>query len=139
MLILWFSKIESQKKNLRFQFFIITRDMPPVLRFSQWFCYQRIDCTMLNQICVCCVCLVVQAFCDPMDCSPPGSSVPGIIQAGILEWVAISFSRDLPNPGIEPRSPALQADSLLPEPPGKPINTGVGRLSLSRGSSRPRN
>ena len=38
----------------------------------------------------------------------------------MLEWVAISFSRDLPNPGIEPRSPALQADSLLSEPPGKP-------------------
>ena len=32
-------------------------------------------------------------FCDPMDCSPPGSSVYGIFQARILEWVAISFSR----------------------------------------------
>ena len=32
-------------------------------------------------------------LCDPMDCSPPGSSVHGILQAGILEWVAISFSR----------------------------------------------
>ena len=31
-------------------------------------------------------------FCDPMDCSLPGSSVPGILQARILEWVAISFS-----------------------------------------------
>ena len=31
-------------------------------------------------------------LCDPMDCSPPGSSVPGILQARILEWVAISFS-----------------------------------------------
>ena len=37
---------------------------------------------------------------------------------------------DLPIPGIEPRSPALQADSLLSEPPGKPKNTGVGSLSL---------
>ena len=34
-------------------------------------------------------------FCDPMDCSPPGSSVHGIFQARILEWVAISFSSDL--------------------------------------------
>jgi len=42
-----------------------------------------------------------------MDCSPPGSSVHGILQARILERVAISFSRDLPDPGIEPRSPAL--------------------------------
>ena len=39
-------------------------------------------------------------------------------------------SRDLPNPGIEPRSPALQADSLPAEPPGKPKNTGVGSLFL---------
>ena len=37
---------------------------------------------------------------------------------------------DLPNPGIEPRSPTLQADSLPFEPPGKPKNTGVGCLSL---------
>ena len=37
---------------------------------------------------------------------------------------------DLPNPGIKPRSPALQADSLISEPPGKPKNTGVGSLSL---------
>ena len=37
---------------------------------------------------------------------------------------------DLPNPGIKPRSPALQADSLPAEPPGKPMNTGVGSLSL---------
>ena len=33
------------------------------------------------------------ALCDPMDCSPPGSSVHGILQAEILEWIAISFSR----------------------------------------------
>ena len=37
---------------------------------------------------------VVSTLCDPMDCSPPGSSVPGILQARILEWVAVSFSRD---------------------------------------------
>ena len=40
---------------------------------------------------------------------------------------------DLSNPEIEPRSPALQADSLLSEPPGKPMNTGVGSLSLLQG------
>ena len=40
---------------------------------------------------------------------------------------------DLPNPGIEPRSPTLQADSLLSEPPGKPKNTGVGSPSLLQG------
>ena len=41
----------------------------------------------------------------------------------------------LPNPQIEPRSPSLQADSLLSEPPGKPKNIGVGSLSLLQGSS----
>ena len=54
-----------------------------------------------------------------MDHSPPGSSVRGILQARILEWVPISFFRDLPDPGIEPESPALLADSLLSEPSGK--------------------
>ena len=39
-------------------------------------------------------------FCDPVDCSLQGSSVHGSFQARILEWVAISFSRDLPDPGI---------------------------------------
>ena len=43
-----------------------------------------------------------------------------ILQARILEWVAMPSSGDLPNPGIEPRSPTLQADSLLSEPPGRP-------------------
>ena len=45
------------------------------------------------------------------------------------------FPGDLPNPGMEPRSPTLQADSLPAEPPGKPKNTGVGRLSLLQGIS----
>ena len=58
-------------------------------------------------------------LCDPMDCSLPGSSVHGILQARILEWVAILFSRDPPDPGSEPMSPALQANSLPSEPPGK--------------------
>ena len=47
-------------------------------------------------------------------------------------WSGLPFPSpgDLPNPGIEPRPPALQADSLLSEPQGKPKNTGVGSLSL---------
>ena len=43
----------------------------------------------------------------PMDCSPPGSSVHGVLQAIILEWVATSPSGNLSNPRIEPVSPAL--------------------------------
>ena len=59
-------------------------------------------------------------LCNPVDCSLPGSSVHGILQARVLEWVAIAFSGGLPDPGIEPRSPALKADTLTSEPPGKP-------------------
>ena len=54
----------------------------------------------------------------------------GILQARILEWIAITLPGDLPNPGIKSTSPALQADSLPSEPPGKPKNTGVGNLCL---------
>ena len=61
--------------------------------------------------------LVIQScltLCDPMDCSPPGSSVRGILQARILEWVAISFFGDLPTPGIKPGSrTCLDQDNLM--------------------------
>ena len=49
-------------------------------------------------------------LCDPMD-----YTVHGILQSRILEWVAFPSPGDLPNPGIKPRSPALQADSLPAE------------------------
>ena len=55
-------------------------------------------------------------LCDPMDCSLSGSSVDGIFQARVLEWVAISFSRGYFQPEIKPATPALQADSLPAEP-----------------------
>ena len=61
---------------------------------------------------------------DPVDCSPPGSSVHGILQASMLEWVAFPSPGDLPGPGIELGSPTLQADSLPSEPPGKPHKAG---------------
>ena len=67
------------------------------------------------------LCLVAQlclTLWDAMDCSPPGSSVHGILQARILEWVACPPPGDLPNPGIKPRSPTLQANSLPSETPG---------------------
>ena len=59
---------------------------------------------------------VCPAVCDPMDYSPPGSSVHEILKARIVEWVAMPSSRDLPDPGIEfesPDLPVLQADSVL--------------------------
>ena len=60
-------------------------------------------------------------LCDPMGCSPPGSSVHEILQARIY-WSGLSFPspRDLPESGTELTSAALQADSLPSEPPEKP-------------------
>ena len=74
---------------------------------------------MLRDPCMCLVAQLCLTLCNPMDCSPPGSSVHGILQARILEWVAMSL--DLPDPGIKPQSPALQAVSLPSEPSGKPL------------------
>ena len=83
------------------------------------------------------MCLVTQlspTLCDPMDCSPPGFTVhgdsPGKNPA--VGYYAL-LQGGLPNPGIEPRSPTLQVDSLPSEPSGKPQNTAVGSLSLLQG------
>ena len=62
-------------------------------------------------------------LCDLMDCSPPSSSVHGIFQARLLEYVAFPPPGDLPNPGMELESPVsltLQADSLPTKPSIKP-------------------
>ena len=53
-----------------------------------------------------------------MDCSPQGSSVHGILQASILEWVAFPSPGDLPDPSIEPTSLALAGRFFTAEPPG---------------------
>ena len=58
-------------------------------------------------------------------------TVHGILQARILEWVVFPFSKDLSNPGIEPRSPTWQADSLPTEPQGKPLSM-VRRAQLRK-------
>ena len=57
---------------------------------------------------MCSVAQSCSALSNPMSCSPMGSSVHGILQAIILEWVAISPPGDLPDPGIEPGSPSLK-------------------------------
>ena len=59
-----------------------------------------------------------------MDFSPPGSSVPEVSQAIILEGMAFLSPGDLPYSGTEPESPAGQPDSFTSEPPGKPTQTG---------------
>ena len=57
--------------------------------------------------------------CDPMDCSLLGFFVRGILQARILKWVTISFSRGSSNPGIEPV--CIAGKSFTAEPLGKPL------------------
>ena len=57
---------------------------------------------------------------DPMGCYLPGFSVYGTLQARILEWVAIPFSRESSQPRDQTHVSCLQADSLLSEPPGEP-------------------
>ena len=61
----------------------------------------------------------VVSLCSPMGCSPPGSSVHGILQARILEWVATPSSRGSSQPRDQTQSPTLQVDSLPTEPPTK--------------------
>ena len=60
-------------------------------------------------------------LCDPMDCSLPGSSVHVIFRQEYCSGLPFPSPGDLPNPGIEPGSPTLQADALPSEPPGKPF------------------
>ena len=75
-------------------------------------CMHACLCALLPQSC--------PTLCDPRDCSPWGSTVHWIFQMKILGWVAMASSRgglppgDFPNPGIELRSPAFQANSLSP-------------------------
>ena len=69
-------------------------------------------CVLVAQLCL--------TFCDPMDCSPLGFSVHGILQTRILEFIAFPSPGDLSDPGIELGSPALQVDSLPSELQGSP-------------------
>ena len=81
------------------------------------------------------LCLVAQlclTLCDPMACSLQALLCVRILQAGMLEWVAMPFSRGTSRPGIKPMSPALQADLLPAELPGKPQTCFGGLKSEPR-------
>ena len=70
--------------------------------------------------------LVTQLYltlCNPIDCSPPDSSVHGILQARILEWVAISFSRGSSQPGDQTRIYCIAGEFFTTEPHGKPLRS----------------
>ena len=72
-------------------------------------------------------------LCDPIDCSPPGSPVPGILQARILQWVAMPSSRGSSKRRDQTQVSRIAGRFLTSELSGKPKNTGVGSLSLHRG------
>ena len=71
--------------------------------------------------------------CDPMNLAHEAPLSMGTLQAKILDCVACPPPGGLPSPGIEPRYPVLQMDSLPSEPPEMPRNTRVGSLSLFQG------
>ena len=71
----------------------------------------------------------LQTLCDPVDCSPPGSSVHGILQTRVLEWITMPSSRG----SFQPRD-----WTLLSYVSWTRQNTGVGAFPFSRGSSQPR-
>ena len=62
----------------------------------------------------------------PTLCNLMDSTIHGILQARILEWVAFPYSRGSSHPGIRPRHPIVKADSSPAEQPGKPKNARVG-------------
>ena len=83
------------------------------------------------------LCLVTQScatFCNPMDCTLPGSCVHGILQARILQRVAMPSYRGSSQPRDQSQVSHITVDSFPSEPPGKPKKTGVGSLSLLQGN-----
>ena len=102
-------RLSSSSSSSRCNLWLIRRVYVIIKLFnSQVLCEKKVK-VLVTQSCL--------TLCDPMDCSPPDSPVHEFPRPRILKWVAISFSRGLPDPGIEPRSPALKAGYLPSEPP----------------------
>ena len=75
-----------------------------------------------------CLLSPVQLFVTPWAVAHQAALSMGFFQARILEWVAISFSRDSPKPGIKPQSPALAGRLFTTESPGKPVGQDHWKL-----------
>ena len=97
-----------------------------------------IDGLLLATVGFLCACVHAKSLqscttlCDPIDCIPPGSSVHGILQARMLEWVAMPSSRgssQLRNQSMSPAAPALRADSLLLSQP-ESLKVGSSGISI---------
>ena len=97
------------------------------LSYTDW----EIQLVVFTQLC--------PTLCDPMDCGPPGSSVHGILQPRILQWVAMPFSRGSSQPKDRTQVSHTAGGFFTTEPSGNPMNTGVDSYPFSRGSSWPRN
>ena len=129
----WLPGYRAWVRKDRFSFFLpwlVPRTRPSFPRHHLT-CVQTISCGVPADLEKSCCCLVAQlclTLCQPMDCSLPGSSVHGILQARILEntgyWNGLLCppSGDLPDPGIEPASPALGGRFFTTEPPRKPCS-----------------
>ena len=109
----------------------------PIMVFSGYMSRSGIAGSLCVCLCVCvcvCVCVLVAqscpTLCNSLDCNPPGSSVHGILQASILEWVVISFFRRSSPPRDRTWFSCIAADSLLSEPPGKPLLDHIIALFL---------
>ena len=99
---------------------------------------------MISKICLQKLVLIeeresVQLFATPWNVACQAPLSMGFSRQVYSRGLPFPSPEDLPNPGIGPRFPALQADSLPAEPQGKPKNTGVVAYPFSRGSSQPRN
>ena len=106
------SKIPSVKIILFIDLAMIPSFKPTTYKSHWWAFLTACDSESESEVAQSCLTL-----CNPMDYSLPVFSICRIFQARVLEWVPFSAPGDLPNPGIEPGSPALQADALQSEPP----------------------
>ena len=105
-----FSRVFSSPTVWKYQFFSAQPSLWPNSRIC---------------VCVCvCVCVLVAqlspTLCNPTDCSPPGSSAMGFPRQEYCSGLLFASPGDILDPEIQSRSPELEADSSLTEPPGKP-------------------
>ena len=114
----------SLYRNLEFHFLSLFANQDPQVKthtHTHPVLFQRYNATSM---CVCSVARSCLTLWESVDCSLPVSSVHGILQTRILEWVAISTSKGSSHPGIDqesPASPILAGAFLITEPPGSPI------------------
>ena len=101
----------------------------------QWGGKSAVFLILPSSCCHCLVSMLCPALCNPMDCSPWGSSLHGISQARILEWAAISFSRESSQPTDQTYVPAWQVNSLPLSHLGSPFHPELALFCNLRAQS----